>query len=498
MESIDEFIDTQPQFDDYEQDDDDEYRHKSLLEKISDLNLPDSVKRKRVRTEPREINELNLVKQDGAKLNLKQLVDKVKVSSNNEIVNSIRKFTKKVSRKKVLDVPLERIHKNRLERDVLFKEASKEVSRWEPIVLQNRVADQLTFPIKEPELKLESSEEAAKKFKPRTDFEKEIHELLTSSENYLNDEQPLTEAEEKALRAMSIEEAKAKHRELRRQRALLSYQEAKLNRQNKIKSKSYHKLKKREKLKKTMKEFEELKKADPQKALEKLQELEKIRIQERTTLKHLNTGKWAKFNKIRAKNDKDAKQRLSEQIDLNKQLVQRLFEDSDDEDADNEHNSDANSDEEAFNADAYAILRSDKNEHHSNTETMNNTVEDEQSQLIFQNNYNNLIEKMNVEELEEMMKKKKKKTKKKDMLKSKVTEIEDDGVDSDEQSNESNESDVDEDNYRKLISEALAEDDAVEDFRREKREAIDQEKGKVEDNFLPGWGSWAGEVNFGN
>lgn len=263
MNSDDEFIETNPQFEDQaDSDDDHDFKHKSLVEKIADLNVPEKIKSKRTRTELRNIHELNLTNKDDDKLNLDQLTDKITDNANNDIVKSIRKFSNKISRRKALNVPLEKVQKDRLERGVLFNETSKEVSKWEPIVLQNRVADQLTFPLKEPELKLENNEQIAKKFKPRSDFEKEIHELLTSSDNYLNDEKPLTEAEERALRAMSIEEAKAKHRELRRQRALLSYQEAKLNRQNKIKSRSYRKIKKKEKLKKTMKEFEGKKKIE--------------------------------------------------------------------------------------------------------------------------------------------------------------------------------------------------------------------------------------------
>ena len=141
------------------------------------------------------------------------------------------------------------------------------------------------------------------------------------------------------------------------------------------------------------------------------------------------------------------------------------------------------------------LLSLDKSDGHANNETIGAAGADEESEAIFQSNYNNLIEKMNVEELEEMMKKKKK-SKKKELLKEKVTEIQDDGADSDsEQSDkgEPDDSDVDEESYRKLISEALAEDDAVEDFAREKNEIIDKEKGKDVDSFLPGWGSWAGE-----
>ena len=48
--------------------------------------------------------------------------------------------------------------------------------------------------------------------------------------------QVLSEAERRALAAMSLDEALERRRQLAKHRALLSYQEAKHRRQNKIKS----------------------------------------------------------------------------------------------------------------------------------------------------------------------------------------------------------------------------------------------------------------------
>lgn len=62
---------------------------------------------------------------------------------------------------------------------------------------------------------------------------------------------------------------------------------------------------KKEKLKAQLKEFEELQKKDPEEALKKLEALDKARALERHTLRHKNTGKWAKSKLIRAKYDKD-------------------------------------------------------------------------------------------------------------------------------------------------------------------------------------------------
>lgn len=62
---------------------------------------------------------------------------------------------------------------------------------------------------------------------------------------------------------------------------------------------------KKERLKQQIKEFEELQSKNPEEALKKLEELEKARALERHTLRHKNTGKWAKSKLVRAKYDKD-------------------------------------------------------------------------------------------------------------------------------------------------------------------------------------------------
>jgi U3 small nucleolar RNA-associated protein 14 len=133
----------------------------------------------------------------------------------------------------------------------------------------------------------------------------------------------LTVAEEKYLKAMSLEEAKLRHKELQRMRALLSYQEAKYKRQSKIKSKKYHRILRKERLRKEVENFDEHVKSDPEAALKKLNDLDLLRALERASLKHKNTGKWAKHNKLRAKYDENARQALSDQIELSKMLLKK-------------------------------------------------------------------------------------------------------------------------------------------------------------------------------
>jgi len=57
--------------------------------------------------------------------------------------------------------------------------------------------------------------------------------------------------------------------------------------------------------------------------------------------------------------------------------------------------------------------------------------------------------------------------------------------------NEDSGSDSD-DEQRKMIAEAFADDDVMEDFTKEKEAIIAASKAKDVDKFLPGWGAWAG------
>lgn len=54
-----------------------------------------------------------------------------------------------------------------------------------------------------------------------------------------------------------------------------------------------------------MKDFETLQKTDPEAALKQLETLEKTRAEERATLRHRNTGKWARNQMVKAKYDKE-------------------------------------------------------------------------------------------------------------------------------------------------------------------------------------------------
>ena len=134
---------------------------------------------------------------------------------------------------------------------------------------------------------------------------------------------------------LTKEELMAKRRELAYLKMRESQKSAKARQQNKIKSKKYHKLMKKQKMQEQIKEFELLQKTNPEAALEKLNALEKSRVLERANLRHKNTGTWAKNLQIRAKYDKDVRKDLSEQLQISRQLTQKV--NDSDEDTDNEN-----------------------------------------------------------------------------------------------------------------------------------------------------------------
>uniref|UniRef100_A0A8C4PY10 Uncharacterized protein n=1 Tax=Eptatretus burgeri TaxID=7764 RepID=A0A8C4PY10_EPTBU len=115
--------------------------------------------------------------------------------------------------------------------------------------------------------------------------------------------------------------ARARRIELQKYRALQSFFEAKARRQHKIKSKTYHRIQKRGRMKDESKQLEKLVNSNDQSAVDKhFQLLDIARIKERITLRHKNTGKWAKAQALIAKYDPKARAELHEQLMRSKEL----------------------------------------------------------------------------------------------------------------------------------------------------------------------------------
>lgn len=86
----------------------------------------------------------------------------------------------------------------------------------------------------------------------------------------------------------------------------------------------YHKVQKKAKRKEFLKQFDEMMKTDPAAALEELKKMELSRMEERMSLKHQNSGKWAKTKAIMAKYDESVRTATWE-ISLTNLLQRILF-----------------------------------------------------------------------------------------------------------------------------------------------------------------------------
>ncbi|NXB79513.1 UT14A protein, partial [Donacobius atricapilla] len=268
-----------------------------------------------------QVSEFNITCQGaGEKLVLSELLQPIHPKST---LGSVKKELARVKRKAAVELPLSKEEAKRVVREAAYVTTSKDVGRWQPVVLQNRRAEQLVFPLRQDIATVTPLETVTSAWKARTPLEQEIFALLHKTQQPVTD--PLLTPEEMAsLQAMSLEEACRRRAELQKARAVQSYYEAKARRTKRIKSKKYHRVLKKSRRRQALKEFEQLHKSDPAAALARLEELEQLRMQERMSLKHQNKGKWARSRAIMAKYDLEARKAMQEQLARNKELMQKV------------------------------------------------------------------------------------------------------------------------------------------------------------------------------
>ncbi|XP_037645731.1 U3 small nucleolar RNA-associated protein 14 homolog A [Sebastes umbrosus] len=306
-----------------EEEDDDDRKRQKLLEAISALGG----KRKKKLGERSEaavlMSEFTVnAEGEGDKMDLSDLIGTMEQTP--AVSAKTKKQLKTLQRsRRTIECPLSKQESQRIQRDVAFQKAATEVTRWKSIIKQNQRAEQLVFPLNQEPPGPKPMERVVNGWKATTPLEQEIFALLSANKQPINDP-ILTPAEEASMRAMSLEEAKIRRAELQKARALQSYYEAKARRERKIKSKKYHKVHNKAKRKEFVKQFDEMVKTDPGAALEELSKMELKRMQERMSLKHQNSGKWAKSKAIMAKYDEGARKAMQQQLEVNKELTQKL------------------------------------------------------------------------------------------------------------------------------------------------------------------------------
>ncbi|RIB15414.1 small-subunit processome [Gigaspora rosea] len=243
-----------------------------------------------------------------------------------------------------LPAPLPQNIQNRLNRQVAYEETKKDISKWEPIVRQNRESDHLKFPINPIPEHTPTVGVLTGTFKPSTSLEKEVDSILEKSGMK---EEDLQKYEDIQLNKLSVDEVAARRSELRRMRELMYREEIKAKRIAKIKSKTFRKIKKKEKEKEKLK-LDQLIEPNQNLAQEERMKLETARAKERMTLKHKNTSKWAKQALKHGRHDSESRQAIVEQLKRHEDLKRKIHDLGSDEELDDVSSESNNEDDESI------------------------------------------------------------------------------------------------------------------------------------------------------
>ncbi|KHJ35692.1 putative small nucleolar ribonucleoprotein complex subunit utp14 [Erysiphe necator] len=243
-----------------------------------------------------------------------------------------------------LEVPLERRQQDRLDRDAAYKKSKDTLDRWVDTVKHNRRADHIVFPIPDHGLaSAKSNNELAPVItsKPYNELEAAIQSILEESGLALkdgkNDEDQIRELEEIKLKESSSD-VKLKRDQLRMARELLFYEETRLKRIKKIKSKSYRKVHRKQRDKIARLEQQALIEDGVLPSEDEIESHDRRRAEERMKSRH-KSSRWTKAMKETGRTlwDKDVRSEITEMAlredELRKRvegkIVRKEFQDSD-------------------------------------------------------------------------------------------------------------------------------------------------------------------------
>ncbi|KAJ1933280.1 hypothetical protein FBU59_006081, partial [Linderina macrospora] len=229
----------------------------------------------------------------------------------------------------VVAAPLAKRLQDQVDRKVAYAKTKKSISEWQPTVDANRSAEHLSFPLNAPSEPVVNNSVLVATGHSKTDMELQISQML--AESGMTDEQQ-QQYEELELKKLSPEEVKSRRRELRLMRELMFRTEQKAKRTAKIKSKAYRRILKKDKLKAKDQALEQMREDDPEMYAMIMERQARNRAEERMSLRHKNTGKWAKSVAKHAHGNADVRQALQEQLDQHDSLKRKIYDLDNDED----------------------------------------------------------------------------------------------------------------------------------------------------------------------
>ncbi|KAL6304845.1 Utp14 protein-domain-containing protein [Sparassis latifolia] len=295
------------------------------------------------RTEAGEENEF-AAHLGGEKLKLDDLLAPLTAQSSNllSLRKSAKILTSQSGSNKTLSAPLPQRTAERLDREAAYEQTKEEVDKWKATMQRIRDAEHLSFPLQAHPAGKTSNLELAAKFKPTTELESAVDKLLKSAKMR---EEDIAQTEALKMNHLSVEEVATRRAELAKMRDLMFRAEAKAKRVAKIKSKTYRRIKKKERIRLAAK-LGELNQEDPESDETRFKR-ELDRARERATLRHKNTGKWAKAMKTRGELDEDQRREISEMLDRGEKLRRKIRGERDSGDESTEGGESEDEDEEA-------------------------------------------------------------------------------------------------------------------------------------------------------
>ncbi|KAA1468136.1 Utp14-domain-containing protein [Dentipellis sp. KUC8613] len=286
------------------------------------------------RTEAGQEHEFAAQASGADRLDLDDLLDPLTSQSSNML--SLKKSAKALKSSKMgttLSAPLPLRTQDRLDREAAYEQTKQE-------------AEHLSFPLQAQPAGKTSNLELAAKFKPTTELESAVDRLLKQAQMR---EQDLAKTEDLKMNHLSVEEVAARRAEVRKIRELMFRAEMKAKRVSKIKSKAYRRIKKKEKERLAAKLDGEVDEDDEETRMKREQE----RALERATLRHKNTGKWAKAMKGRGELDVDQRAEITEMLERGERLRRKIRGDKDSDNDEDDSEEDEDMDVEGLRARAF-------------------------------------------------------------------------------------------------------------------------------------------------
>ncbi|KAI0936890.1 hypothetical protein AcW1_001012 [Taiwanofungus camphoratus] len=280
------------------------------------------------RTEAGEENEF-AAHVGGSKLKFDDLITPLASQSSNlmSLRKSAKILTSQSGANRTLTAPLPQRTAERLDREAAYEQTREEVDKWKATMQRIKEAEHLSFPLQAQPTGKTSNLELAAKFKPTTELESAVDKLLKSAKMR---EEDIAQTESLKMNHLSVEEVAARRAELAKMRDLMFRAEAKAKRIAKIKSKTYRRLKKKERVRLAAKIGENDDDDDDDEEMRMRREIDRAR--ERATLRHKNTGKWAKVMKSRGELDQDQRREISEMLDRGERLRRKIRGESENDD----------------------------------------------------------------------------------------------------------------------------------------------------------------------